>query len=94
MLPQTAILLYMSGLDYIKEKYDVQLITDRFPRFLNACPIYKIKRFKMIFVSWMGDVGAPMAADTIEVLKVMGSEKYNFVLVLIGGFVENINIRG
>ncbi|WP_195599275.1 nucleoside phosphorylase [Longibaculum muris] len=90
VLPQTAILLYMSGLDYIKEKYDVQLITDRFPRFLNACPIYKIKgQNDICFLD--GGRGAPMAADTIEVLKVMGVK--NIISVgLIGGFVENINI--
>lgn len=89
-LPKTAVLLYMKGLDYILEKYDVELITDHFPRFLNACPIYKIiGENNICFLD--GGRGAPMAADTIEVLHVLGVE--NIISVgLIGGFVEDIHI--
>lgn len=47
-LPETAVLLYMSGLDYIREQYKIELITKRFPRFLNACPVWRIQGEKDI----------------------------------------------
>ena len=83
-LPKTAVLLYMSGFDYIKRRYKIELITDKFPRFLNACPIYKrIGDDKVCFLD--GGRGAPMAADTIEVLKAFGVE--NVISIgLMGGF--------
>lgn len=89
-LPETAVLLYMSGLDYIKEKYPVELITERFPRFLNACPIYKIHgKNDICFLD--GGRGAPMAADTMEVLCAMGVR--NVISVgMMGGFSENIHV--
>ena len=65
MFPKTAVLLYMNGLDYIKEQYEAELIMKRFPRFLNACPVYKIKGHNDIcFLD--GGRGAPQAADTME----------------------------
>ena len=47
-MPETAVLLYMSGLDYIREQYKIELITKRFPRFLNACPVWRIQGEKDI----------------------------------------------
>ena len=90
VLPKTVVLLYMSGIEFIKERYDVELITERFPRFLNACPIYKIKGHNDIcFLD--GGRGAPQAADTLETLKALGIE--NVVSVgMIGGYSSLINV--
>ena len=84
--PKTAVLLYMKGLDYIKERYEIELLTDSFPRFLNACPVYKIRGHNDIcFLD--GGRGAPQAADTMETLKVLGVE--NVVSVgMVGGYSE------
>ena len=89
-LPKTAVLLYMSGLEYIKEHYEIELITERFPRFLNACPVYKVcGENEICFLD--GGRGAPQAVDTIETLKVLGVE--NVVTVgMIGGFSKLLNI--
>lgn len=89
-LPKTAILLYMSGLEYIKEHYEIELITERFPRFLNACPVYKIcKKNEVCFLD--GGRGAPQAVDTIETLKALGVE--NVVTVgMIGGYSKLIKV--
>lgn len=88
-LPKTAVLLYMRGLDYIKEKYKLELISKKFPRFLNSCPIYKIVGSEICLLD--GGRGAPMAADTIEVLKAYGVE--NVISVgLMGSISEDINI--
>ena len=83
-LPKTAVLLYMSGLDFIKERYETELITERFPRFLNACPIYRIRDHQDIcFLD--GGRGAPQAADTVETLNALGVK--NIISVgMIGGF--------
>ena len=87
--PKTAVLLYMKGLDYIKERYEIELLTDYFPRFLNACPVYKIRGHNDIcFLD--GGRGAPQAADTMETLKVLGVE--NVVSVgMVGGYSELVN---
>lgn len=89
-LPKTAILLYMSGIDFIVEKYNAELISSNFPRFLNKTPIYKIKGANNICLL-DGGRGAPMAADTIETLHSFGVENV-ISMGLIGGFVEGINI--
>lgn len=87
-LPKTAVLLYMSGLEYIKEKYEVEFISEQFPRFLNECPIYKIKGDNEIcFLD--GGRGAPQAVDTLETLKALQVE--NVISVgMIGGFSKII----
>lgn len=86
-LPKTAVLLYMSGLDYILEQYPSELLTDRFPRFLSQCPIYQTGG--VCFLD--GGRGAPMAVDTIETLNALGVE--NVISVgMIGGFAEDIQV--
>lgn len=89
-LPETAVLLYMSGLDYIKEKYNIELITKRFPRFLNACPVWKVHGEKDICLL-DGGRGAPMAADTLEVLCALGVRKVISV-GLLGGFDKDVHV--
>lgn len=90
ILPKTAVLLYMGGLAYIQEKYEVETISERFPRFLNACPVYKIKgKDELCFLD--GGRGAPQAVDTIEVLKAFGVR--NIISVgMIGGYSDRIQV--
>ena len=90
VLPKTAVLLYMRGLEFIKERYEVELVAERFPRFLDACPVYKIKgQNDICFLD--GGRGAPQAADTIEILKAFGVEKVVSV-GMIGGYSKLINV--
>ncbi|MBQ8393341.1 MAG: nucleoside phosphorylase [Clostridia bacterium] len=87
-LPETAVIFYMSGMNYIKEVYDVELISERLPRFLNACPIYKIKNENEICLL-NGGRGAPQAADTVEILNAYGVK--NIISVgMIGGFSNRV----
>lgn len=89
-LPETAILFFMhSGVDYANEHYDTELITDKFPSFLNSRPLYKIKNENVCFIH--GGWGAPMAADTIETLKELGVK--NVISVgMFGAFSNEINV--
>ena len=87
-LGQTALILYMNGLELIKDKYHVSCLPYRFPRFLSPCPIYQIEN-KICLLD--GGRGAPMAADTLETLHALGVS--NVISVgLLGGFVENVKI--
>ncbi len=87
-LPKTAILLYMSGIEYIIENFDTEIISDTFPRFLRRCPIYKIKGSKeLCFLD--GGRGAPQAVDTLEILNALGVK--NVISIgMIGGFSDKI----
>lgn len=62
----------MRGLESIKEKYQLELVSEKFPKFLNSCPIYKVPESEVCLLD--GGRGAPMAVDTIEVLKSYGVE--------------------
>ncbi len=87
-LPTTAVLLYMSGIEYIKQNFDTEIIDDRFPRFLKKCPIYRIKGDKEIcFLD--GGRGAPHAVDTLEVLVALGV-KTVITIGMIGAFSEKV----
>lgn len=90
LLGKTAVLLYLKGIEYIQEKYEVEVISEHFPRFLKACPVYKIKgNDNLCFLD--GGRGAPMAVDTLEILKALGVE--NVISVgLIGSFVDDLDI--
>ncbi len=87
-LPETAILLYMSGIDYIIKNFDTEIITDKFPRFLKKCPIYKIKGKKeLCFLD--GGRGAPHAVDTLETLGALGVK--NVISIgMIGSFSDKV----
>lgn len=90
-LPKTVVIFCMSGTECIKEKYDVQLLSNRFPRFLNACPIYQITNKKSIcFLD--GGRGAPQIADTLETLKALGTE--DVILVGMCGAFSDIVSAG
>lgn len=88
-LPKTAILFFMhSGVEYTASKFDTELITESLPTFLHSRPVYKIKNSDVCFLH--GGWGAPMAADTIETLAVLGVK--NVISVgMFGTFSENVN---
>lgn len=88
-LPKTAVVLYMSDVEYILEKYPATLRTQRFPRFLRQCPIWITDDGSVCFLD--GGRGAPMAADTIETLKALGVETVISV-GMIGGFTQDIQV--
>lgn len=82
-LPKTAIVFYMGrGVDYLKKHQKCRLITEHLPSFLYFRPVYKLKNQDICFLH--GGWGAPMAADTIETLAVLGVE--NIISVgMLGG---------
>ncbi len=88
-LPKTAILFFMnSGIDYAIENYHTNMISDKFPSFLNSRPIYQFSGSNVCFLH--GGWGAPMAADTIETLKELGV--INIISVgMFGGFDTKIS---
>lgn len=84
VLSDTAVLLYMSGLEYIEEEYGLEVMIPRFPRFLNSCPVYKLKDDNRLCIM-DGGRGAPQAADTIETAKACHVK--NIISIgMIGGF--------
>lgn len=88
-LPDTALLFYMhGGVEYLNNNYDTKLIIEKFPRFLNSCPIYQVIGFNnLCFLN--GGAGAPQAADTLETLTAMGVK--NVISVgMFGAFDEKI----
>lgn len=88
-LPETAVLFYMrGGIEFVNENYDTQVISEKFPSFLNARPIYQVKGYNnLCFLH--GGWGAPMAVDTLETLAALGVK--NIVTVgMFGAFGENV----
>lgn len=70
-LPKTAILFYMhSGVELTAKNYKTYMISQKFPRFLNSCPIYGFDNRDICFLD--GGRGAPQAVDTIETLAALG----------------------
>ena len=66
-LPKTAIVFFMGkATEYLAEKYGCAMLTDRFPRFLKVCPIYRFKEHEICFLN--GGSGAPHGVDTLETL--------------------------
>ncbi|MBQ8610366.1 MAG: nucleoside phosphorylase [Oscillospiraceae bacterium] len=89
MLPKTAVVLFMGGLGYLHQEYETELLTERFPRFLNKCPLYSIKGAQVCFLD--GGRGAPQAVDTVETLAVMGVE--NIIAVgMCGGYDARLQV--
>lgn len=87
-LPETALLFFMrGGIDYLNENYQTELVTDKFPSFLNSRPIYRMKNHNVCFLN--GGWGAPMAADTLETLKALGVKKV-VSAGMFGAFGEGI----
>lgn len=87
-LPETAVLFYMrGGEEYAVSHYDTELLSDRFPRFLNACPVYKFSNCDICFLD--GGRGAPQAADTVETLNALGV-KHIIAVGMFGAFAKDI----
>lgn len=87
-LPKTAILFFMhGGVEYLSENYNCELITEKFPRFLNSCPIYKAVDYEFCFLH--GGHGAPQAVDTLETLNALGVEQI-VTVGMFGTFGENV----
>ena len=89
-LPETAVLFFMSkGTDYLIEHYNTEEMAEPFPRFLNRCPIWKIKDLDMCFLD--GGRGAPQAVDTVETLAALGVK--NIIAVgMCGAYDENVRV--
>lgn len=89
-LPKTAILFYMhSGIEITAENYKTHMIAEKFPRFLNSCPIYGFDDSDICFLD--GGRGAPQAVDTIETLSALGVK--NVISVgMMGAFGIGIDV--
>ena len=89
-LPETAMLFFMSGgNEYLLKNYDCELLSERFPRFLNRCPIYRFKNMPLCFLD--GGRGAPQAVDTLETLAALGVRRILSV-GMFGAFDDSIAI--
>ena len=87
-MPETAILFFMSGgVEYLCENYSVEVLGEKFPRFLRPCPIYAIRNQNICFLN--GGSGAPMAADTLETLAALGVKRA-VAIGMFGTFSEKI----
>lgn len=89
ILPETALLFYMhGGIEYVNSNYNTKLLSEKFPRFLNSCPIYQINGYNnLCFLR--GGWGAPLAVDTIETLSAFGVK--NIIAAgMFGAFSNNV----
>lgn len=89
-LPKTAVVLYMSGLEYLLDHCSSRLLAKRFPRFLNACPIYLLSKQQEICLL-DGGRGAPQAADTLETLHAYGID-HVITAGMIGAFSDQLQV--
>ena len=89
-LPETAVVFFMSkGTDYLIENYDTEELAEPFPRFLNRCPIWKVKDTNICFLD--GGRGAPQAVDTVETLAALGVK--NIIAVgMCGAYNNNVSV--
>lgn len=89
-LPKTAIVFFMGkAAEYLAEKYGCAMLTDRFPRFLKVCPIYRFKEHEICFLN--GGSGAPHGVDTLETLNALGVR--NAICAgMCGAFAEGVNV--
>ena len=89
-LPETVIVFFMSkGTDYLIAHYDTEEMTEPFPRFLNRCPIWKVKDSEICFLD--GGRGAPQAVDTVETLAALGVK--NIIAVgMCGAYSKDVHV--
>jgi len=86
-LPETALLFFMqSGVEHLLKNYDCRMISEKFPRFLQASPIYSLNE-SICFLH--GGAGAPQAVDTLETLSALGVKNV-FSCGMCGGFSEKV----
>ena len=88
-LLETAVVFDMSGFERVSGDYETACISGRFPRFLDGCPIYRIRKNGKEICALHGGWGAPMAADTVETLRALGVK--NVISAgMIGGFSPEV----
>ena len=87
-LPETAVLFFVgSGVEYLRDHTSCELITEKFPRFLRACPIYRLGEVCFLH----GGSGAPHAVDTLETLAALGVKRV-FSVGMCGAFSERVGL--
>ena len=80
-LPETGVVLFMGGVtSYLAEKYKAAELPEPFPCFLKRRPAWILKDSPICFLE--GGSGAPMAADTVETLAVLGVKR----IIAVGMF--------
>mgnify|MGYP002624377661 FL=1 len=80
-LPETAVVFFMGGATtYLEEKYNAVALPELFPCFLKRRPVWVMKDSQICFLE--GGSGAPMAADTVETLAVLGVRR----IIAVGMF--------
>lgn len=87
-LPETAVVFFVgNGVEYLRDHYSCELITEKFPRFLRACPIYRLGNLCFLH----GGSGAPQAADTLETLAALGVRRV-FGVGMCGAFSAKLEL--
>lgn len=86
-LPKTAILFYFHGMEYVNQNYPCTVVTERLPRFMHGCPVYKLDGADVCFLD--GGISAPQAADTLETLKAFGVKNV-LTVGLFGAFSDKV----
>ncbi len=89
-LPPAAVLFFMSGgNEYLLENCNCEQLAEKLPRFLNRCPVYRLRDRPVCFLD--GGRGAPQAVDTLETLAALGVRRILSV-GMFGAFSERIQI--
>lgn len=85
-LPETALVFFMGhGVETAAAQPGAALITERFPRFLHATPLYHCGGVCVLHGGW----GAPMAADTVETLAAAGVRRV-VLAGMCGAFAQGV----
>lgn len=89
-LPDTALIFFMSRGMEVALTHPSHLVTERFPRFLNACPLGQFDTGNQAcFLP--GGSGAPQAADTVETLAACGVRRI-IALGMCGVFRDDLHV--
>lgn len=88
-LPPYCILFYMSDVIPHLIEQGAVCITEKLPRFLNGCPVYRLPDAPVCFLD--GGRGAPQAVDTLETLHALGVKKVLSV-GMCGAFAPEVNV--
>lgn len=90
-LPDTAAVFFMSGgMELVRESYSCRVLTERFPRFLQGGPVLQIEAGNRL-CALHGGSGAPMAADTVEVLAASGVRRI-VAIGMCGVFRRDVDV--
>lgn len=90
-LSKTAVVFFMSkGVEYLQKHTNAIELPEKFPRFLNRCPIWTAEE-EHAFCFLDGGRGAPQAADTVETLAVLGVKKV-IAVGMFGAFSRAVSV--